>query len=223
MNNPAIEPVIKQYAQLRYQLLSYTYGLANEAFNNGLPLMRALWLHYPNDSLSVKTADQFLWGTDLLIAPVYQKGATERKLYLPPGEWYDWWSNEKKQGGQLITREVDLALMPIYVKAGAILPIDPIRQFTSEQTDEPLMIRIYPGKDGAYTLYEDDGTSIKYMEGGYELTRFTWNDKRKTLTIADPQNKMKAGAKKRNFSIVLMPGKRVKNISYTGETQQVSF
>ena len=96
--------------------------------------MRALWLHYPQDKPATKSADQFLWGRDLLIAPVYEKSATKRQVYLPHGEWYDWWTNEKYQSTQTISRQVDLSIMPIYVKAGAIIPVDPIRQYTSEKS-----------------------------------------------------------------------------------------
>ena len=125
MNNHAIEPIAKKYDELRYQLMPYTYTLAWEARNSGMPLMRAMWLHYPEDKIASKTGDQFLWGKDLLIAPVYQKGATSRTLYLPEGLWYDWWTNTKQEGKQSITRQVDLATLPIYVRAGAIIPFDP--------------------------------------------------------------------------------------------------
>src|SRR5687768_7176448 len=114
LNNKTIEPVCKQYAELRYQLLPYIYTLAWEARSTGLPLMRALWLHYPNDTVARKTGDEFLWGRDMLIAPVYEKKATTRSVYLPQGTWYDWWNNTKQTGGQTIVRSVDLATMPIY-------------------------------------------------------------------------------------------------------------
>ncbi len=134
MNNPAIEPVVKKYAELRYQLLPYTYTLAREARDSGLPLMRAMWVHYPDDVRARGLGTQFLWGRDLLVAPVFTKGATSREVYLPSGEWYDWWTNEKAAGdtagGRTITRQVDLGIMPLYVRAGAIVPVDPVRQYT---------------------------------------------------------------------------------------------
>ena len=98
MNNPAIEPVAKKYAELRYQLLPYTYTLAWEARDSGLPLMRAMWLHYPDDVRARGLGTQFMWGRDLLVAPVFTKGATSREVYLPKGDWYDWWTNEKAGG-----------------------------------------------------------------------------------------------------------------------------
>ncbi|MAT69925.1 MAG: glycoside hydrolase [Planctomycetaceae bacterium] len=183
LNNPAIEPIVRRYAELRYQLLSYNYTLAWKARETGLPLMRAMWLHYPDDGAAVAAGDQYLWGRDLLIAPVYQPGATERKLYLPEGVWYDWWTGEKIEGGRTVVRAVDLATMPIYVRAGAILPIDPIRQYTSQPVDKPLTVRIYRGADGKYELYDDDGASLDYLRTGGDVTRMTWNDEQGTLAI----------------------------------------
>jgi len=145
MNNQTIEPIVKKYDELRYQLLPYNYTLTWEARSAGMPLMRSLWLHYPKDGTASKTADEFLWGRDMLIAPVYEKSATTRKLYLPQGQWYDWWTNAKQPGGQTISRSVDLSIMPIYVRAGAIIPFDPIRQYTAEVVKEPTTLKIYTG------------------------------------------------------------------------------
>jgi len=177
MNNPAIEPLAKtmrkQCAELRYQLMPYTYTLAWEARHFGLPLMRAMWLHYPDETRARGLGNQFMWGRDLLIAPVFTKGAISRVVYLPKADWYDWWSNTKSTGGQHVTREVDLATMPIYVRAGAIIPFDPVRQYTSQRADDPTTRRVYGGADGEYTLYEDDGTSQDYLKRRGSWTRLT--------------------------------------------------
>ena len=140
MNNPAIEPVVKKYAELRYQLMPYTYTLAWEARDSGLPLMRALWLHYPDDPQARGLGDEFLWGRDLLIAPVYAKGATSRDVYLPKGEWYDWWTRERSSGGKRVRRLVDLSTMPIYVRAGEHHPARScasVHQPTGGGADDP--------------------------------------------------------------------------------------
>ena len=151
LNNAAVEPVCRQYLELRYQLLPYNYTVAREASDSGLPMMRALWLHYPDDLQAVSIGDQYLWGRDLLVAPVVNKQATKRRLYLPAGTWYDWWTDEKLTGQQWVERPVDLATMPLYVRAGAIVPLDAVRQFTSQQLDTPTRLRIYPGTDGHFT------------------------------------------------------------------------
>jgi alpha-glucosidase/alpha-D-xyloside xylohydrolase len=223
MNNKAIEPVVKKYDELRYQLMPYTYTLAWEARTLGMPLMRALWLHYPNDTNATKAADEFLWGRDLLIAPVYQKAATSRMVYLPAGEWYDWWTNSKQSGLQTISRQVDLSIMPIYVKAGAIIPVDPVRQYTSEQVSEPTTLRVYSGDNGSYTLYDDDGLSMEYLEGNYILTQVNWNDREKKLTIQTKKSNSNRQMNKRVLNIELIPGGIIKKVTYAGKEMEVLF
>jgi alpha-glucosidase/alpha-D-xyloside xylohydrolase len=183
MNNPHIEPVVKKYDELRYQLLPYTYSLAWEARQSGMPFMRALWLHYPHDTIARGLSSEYLWGRDLLIAPVFEKGAAHRTTYLPKGIWYDWWTGASSTGGQWVTRDVDLSIIPIYVRAGAILPFDPIRQYTGETVQEPTTLRIYPGADGDFTLYEDDGISLDYLKGKAAWIHCTWDDAHTTLHI----------------------------------------
>ena len=224
MNNQAIEPVAKKYAQLRSQLMPYTYTLAWEARNAGMPLMRALWLHYPNDPLVKNMGSEYLWGRDMLIAPVFEKGATTRDVYLPKGDWYDWWTNTKQKGGQTIKREVDLSIMPIYVRAGAIIPFDPIRQYTAEVVNEPTTLKVYPGADGQFTLYEDDGISQDYLKGKATWTHITWNDKAKKLTIelGAPKGAI-SQVPDRTFKVQLIPEGTIKNVHFTGKRMEVIF
>jgi alpha-glucosidase (family GH31 glycosyl hydrolase) len=224
MNNPAIEPVVKKYSELRYQLLPYTYTLAWEARDAGLPLMRAMWLHSPGDARARGIGNQFMWGRDLLVAPVYTKGATSRDVYLPGGEWYDWWTNARVTGGVTVTREVDLATMPIYVRAGAIIPVDPIRQYTSEPIKEPTTLRIYRGADGVYTLYEDDGFSQAYLKGRGSWTRMTWNDRARQLTIEPgaPKGATNVTAA-RTFRVLVLPDRATRDVTYAGKRIQIAF
>ena len=224
LNNPAIEPVAKKYAELRYQLMPYTYTLAWEARASGLPLMRAMWLHYPDDLQARGLGTQFMWGRDLLVAPVFTKGATSREVYLPKGDWYDWWTNAKTAGGQTVTREVDLATMPIYVRAGAIVPVDPVRQYTAERIEEPTTLRVYPGADGAYTLYDDDGISQEYLKLRGSWTRITWDDGARRLTI---EPGAPSGAtnvlRPRVFRIQLLPEGKTVEVKYEGKRVERSF
>jgi alpha-glucosidase/alpha-D-xyloside xylohydrolase len=224
MNNPAIEPVAKKYAELRYQLLPYTYTLAWEARDRGLPLMRAMWLHYPDDARARGLGTQFMWGRDLLVAPVFTKGATSRDVYLPAGDWYDWWTNEKSAGARDVTRQVDLATMPIYVRAGAIVPVDPVRQYTSEPISEPTTLRIYRGADGEYTLYEDDGISQDYLKARASWTRIAWNDGAKQLTIEPGAPKGAANVSgRRAFRVLLLPEGTTRDVTYTGSRIRITF
>jgi len=224
MNNPAIAPVAKKYAELRYQLLPYTYTLAWEAREAGLPLMRALWLHYPNDAHARGVGNEFLWGRDLLVAPVYRPGATSRDVYLPPGDWYDWWTSARMNGGRTITRDVDLATMPIFVRAGAIVPVDPVRQYTGEAVAAPTTLRIYRGADGQFVLYDDDGISQDYLERRGTWTRIAWNDRESRLTI-DPGAPRGATnvAIRRAFEIVTLPERTTKTVTYVGSPITVTI
>jgi alpha-glucosidase (family GH31 glycosyl hydrolase) len=221
MNNKAIEPVVKKYDELRYQLMPYTYTLAWEARSTGMPLMRALWLHYPDDRTAAKTADEFLWGRDLLIAPVYENGATARQVYLPAGKWYNWWTDSVYAGNQRISCAVDLSIMPIYVKAGAIIPIDPVRQYAAEVVDQPTTIKIYTGADGAYTLYEDDGASMDYLKGIFGLTSIRWENGKRKLTIQPGGSKNKQSINNRIFKVTLIPQGITRKILYTGKKIEI--
>ena len=224
LNNPAIEPIAKKYDELRYRLMPYTYTLAWEARHSGMPLMRAMWLHYPEDVHARGMGSQYLWGRDLLIAPVFKKGATSWNIYLPAGEWYDWWTNEKKTGGQTISREVDIATVPLYVRSGAIIPFDPVRQYTGEVVKEPTTLKIYRGADGIYTLYDDDGISQDYLKGKGTWTRMIWDDKRRKLTIEPGAPKGLANlTTQRVFKIEMIPEGTIKKIRYPGRHMEVGF
>ena len=167
---------------------------------------------------------QYLWGRDLLIAPVFKKGAATRDVYLPQGDWYDWWTNGKKSGGKNITKQVDLSIMPIYVRAGAIIPFDPVRQYTGEAIAAPTTLKIYSGADGDFTLYEDDGISQDYLKGKGTWTHITWNDRSRTLTIVPGAPKGSTNQiKKRMFKIELIPGSVIKDVHYDGKAARVVF
>lgn len=112
LRNAVVEPICRTYLELRYRLLPYNYTLMREACDTGLPPMRALWLHHPDDAEAVKLGDEYLWGRDLLVAPVVEKGAKSRRIYLPAGTWYDWWTSEKVAGPRWVERPVDLATLP---------------------------------------------------------------------------------------------------------------
>ena len=216
MNNPLIEPVVKKYDELRYQLLPYNYTLAYEARHSGMPFMRALWLHYPDDTIARGLGSEYLWGRDMLIAPVFEKGATRRIVYLPKGVWYDWWTGIPHPGGQWITRDVDLSIIPIYVRAGAILPVDPVRQYTGEVVKEPTTLRVYPGANGDLTLYDDDGISLDYLRGSAVWIRCVWDDKHKLLRLSGKSIQ-------REFRVRLMTTGAEKTVLYKGNDMRVQF
>ena len=222
LRNAAVEPITREYLHLRYRLLPYNYTLAREAHDTAIPMMRPLWLYYGSDAKAVEQGTEYLWGRDMLIAPVVEKGAVERSVYLPAGDWYDWWTNEKHAGGQSIVRKVDLKTMPIFVRAGAIIPLDPVRQYTAEPVNEPSTIQVYAGANGEFILYDDDGSSMEYAKGQGTWTRLTWDNGSRRLRIAaDPRTK--APAAKRTFKVRLMPAGTEKQVEFTGRAAEVRF
>ncbi|MDR8390627.1 DUF5110 domain-containing protein [Aliifodinibius sp. S!AR15-10] len=219
LGDPRIEPIAKKYTELRYRLMPYIYTLAWQARDSGMPMMRAMWLHYPDDEYARGIGDQYLWGRNMLVAPVYEKDAKFREVYLPEGQWYDWWTNEQQDGGQTVARKVDLATMPLYVRAGSIIPMDPLRQYTSQPVDGPTTLRIYPGTDGEFDLYQDDGGTLEYLEGDYSLTRLVWDNSAQTLTISQGQgNEMT-----KEFRIILVGTGKERTVNYSGKLVEVRF
>src|SRR5215469_13665110 len=209
LHNPEVEPICQKYLELRYRMLPYIYSAVRECTKTGLPVMRALWLHYPDDPLAVARGDEYLWGRDVLVAPVVEPGAKSRELYLPRGTWYDFWTGEKFDGGRQIERSVDLSTLPLFTRAGAILPLGPVKQYTSEKVDAPTQVTIYPGADGSFLLYEDDGISFDYRKGAWMGMELNWADARRTLTLRlAPRSRMLPPAH-RKFEV------RVENSSRT--------
>jgi alpha-glucosidase/alpha-D-xyloside xylohydrolase len=183
LHNTQVEPICRKYLELRYRLLPYLYGAVRECTTTGMPILRALWLHYPDDPKAVACGDEYLWGKSILVAPIVERGAASREVYLPAGKWYDFWTGESIEGGRGITRNVDLETLPLYVCAGSILPLGPVKQYTSEKTDKPLSISIYPGANASFSFYEDDGTSFGYRKGEWMGIQMEWNDAQRTLTL----------------------------------------
>jgi alpha-glucosidase (family GH31 glycosyl hydrolase) len=182
-------------------------------------MMRSLWLHYPKDKQARGIGDEYLWARDMLIAPVYEKGATTREIYLPAGKWYDWWTCKLEIGGRTVQRAVDLATMPIYLRAGAIVPVAPIRHYTGQKVDEPTTFKIYRGADGKYTLYDDDGNSLDYLKGDSVQTLIKWDDAAKKLSI-EPASRQTATC---TFQVELIPDGVTKLIQYTGQRVDLKF
>jgi alpha-glucosidase len=222
LNNPAIEPICKKYLELRYRMLPYLYSAVKETCETGIPVLRALWLHYPDDDQAVSRGDEYLFGRDLLVAPIVEKGATSRTLYLPRGSWYDFWTGERFEGGREITRQVDLATIPLYVRAGAILPMGPVKQYTAEKVDGPLTLLVHPGANGAFSLYEDDGNTFNYRNGEFMRIQMTWDDHRRRLRMRlAPGSRMLGG--KRPIVVRLAGSKTSREVAFHGKPVEVKL
>jgi hypothetical protein len=217
LRNALVEPIVRKYLELRYRLLPYTYSAAKECTETGLPMIRALWLHYPDDSTAVACGDQFLWGRDILVSPVVEKGAASRQLYLPPGQWFDFWSGERIDGGRAIVREVDLETMPLHVRAGAIIPMDPVKEYVEQQVSTPLTLVVYPGADGSYSLYEDDGKSFDYRKGEWMKTEVAWRDRDRRLSLRLAPGSRMLSPMRRSIDIRMAGSQAIKTVLFEGK------
>ncbi len=221
LHNPQVEPLCRKYLDLRYRLLPYLYSAMYECATTGMPIMRALWLHHPDDPKAVARGDEYLWGRDMLVAPVVEQGSTSRKVYLPRGDWYDFWTSERVQGGVEIQRAVDLETMPLYVRAGTILPLGPVKQYVAEKVNQPLSLTIYPGADSSFLLYEDDGSSFNYRQGEWMGLQMEWQDKRRTLKLSLASGSRILAPSGKSIEVRLEQNKR--QIIFEGKTLEISF
>ncbi|PLR77376.1 alpha-glucosidase [Bacillus sp. V3-13] len=164
----ATSAIVKKYIQLRYKWLPYLYSLFYESARTGLPIVRPLVLEYPEDENTFNCSDQFMLGSQVLIAPILRPGVTHRSVYLPEGNWYDYWTKEVYRGGKHILVEGKLDVLPIFIKEGSIIPIGSDIQNTSEE--QTLHLEVYAGPGAVFDLYEDDGASVRYRDGIYAIT-----------------------------------------------------
>jgi alpha-glucosidase (family GH31 glycosyl hydrolase) len=221
LHNPQVEIICRKYLELRYRMLPYTYSAARECTKTGMPVMRSLWLHYPEDPVAVARGDEYLWGRDILVAPVVEQGATSRAVYLPRGDWWDFWTGERVKGGREITRAVDLETTPLYVRAGAILPLGPVKQFTDEKAEGPFDISVYAGEDASFLLYEDDGISFNYRKGEWMGIQMRWNDARRILKLELAEGSRMLGPGRRAIEVNL--GEAVRKVVFEGKAAEVAF
>ena len=180
------EPILEKYLKLRYQLLPYTYSLANRTYETGAPYMRALFMDFPQDPKVADMGDEYMFGPSLLVAPVTEQGATSRSVYLPAGtDWYNFWTNQRFHGGQRIEVAAPIDTLPLFAKAGSILPMgEPIEN--TNQIQRLAKIRIYPGADADFTHYQDDGNTYAYENGSREVTKLHWDDGAQKFTHSGP-------------------------------------
>ncbi|UAK23045.1 glycoside hydrolase family 31 protein [Sphingomonas nostoxanthinifaciens] len=176
----AATPVLEKFLRLRYALIPYLYGLARETSETGAPFMRALFMDFPKDPAVATIGDEYMLGRAFLVAPVTEQGATSRRVYLPAGcDWYDWWTNQRLPGGQWITAAAPIDRIPLYVRAGSIVPLG--AQVPNTMTHQPIAeIRVYPGANASMTLYDDDGVSTK---AGKSAT-LRWDDAGRRLSAS---------------------------------------
>lgn len=176
------EPILEKYLKLRYELMPYIYSLGYNTYKTGAPFMRALFMDFPNDPKVANLTDEYMFGPAFLVAPVTVQGATTREVYLPSGtDWYNYWTNEKVNGGQTIRVDAPIDIIPLFVRAGSIVPTGAEIESTSQQ-QKIAQVRIYPGADADFNLYSDDGTTYAYEKGDFKVTKLHWDDAAKKLS-----------------------------------------
>jgi|SRR5579862_5048452 len=166
------EPINRRAIELRYELLPYIYNVMEQANETGLPAMRPLFLEYPTDEETASLDDEFLFGSDILVAPVLWEGATERSVYLPKGDWYDYWTGKHFAGGVRTNLSVKLESIPLFVRGGAFIFRQPVVQYTGEMAGNPLHVWVVPAAESESSLYEDDGATLDYKKTGFMRRRF---------------------------------------------------
>jgi len=244
--NPTYD-AIEKYINLRYSLLPYIYSTSWDVTAHQSSMIRALVMDFAGDKQAIELNDEFMFGSSLLVNPVTQpmysktevtgrdsikvedfSSVKSKDVYLPKGNgWYDFWTGERFNGGQTIKKEVPLDIIPLFVKAGTILPIGPKVQYATEKKWDNLEIRIYEGANGEFILYEDENDNYNYEKGACSTISFSWNDKKKSLTIGDCKGSFPGMIKSRRFNIVIVgKGKGVgaglienydKEVSYSGK------
>ncbi|MEO7717950.1 MAG: TIM-barrel domain-containing protein [Capsulimonas sp.] len=211
-----------QAIELRYRLIPYIYTCAAENARTAAPLMRPLFLEFPGDANTFNMTDEWMFGRNLLAAPILTEGGS-RDVYLPEGKWYDFNTNEAVQGGRKLSIvKASMSTIPVYMRAGGILPLGPVLQYTDEKPIDPLEVRVYPGADGVFSLYEDAGDDYGYLKGQSSEIPMVWNDKSRVLTVGKRLGSFPGMMQKRQL-IVKLPDGQSKAALYNGQAISVSF
>ena len=215
------EAVITKNLNERYRLMPYIYSNAAAVSFEGSTLMRPLVFDFCNDNRALEQKYEYMFGKSLLISPVTIPDVTEWTTYLPVNAagWYDFRTGKHYAGGEVVKTSVDNSFIPVFVKGGSILPYGPVRQYALETTTEPLEIRIYPGADADFTLYEDDGYSTEYTKGQQSRIALHWDNATSGLTIGAREGKY-AASKIQKIKISVAGGAE-KEITYKGKRVEV--
>jgi alpha-D-xyloside xylohydrolase len=200
------QKILVSFDRLRYRLLPYTYSLAWKTTNDSYTPMRPLVMDFRSDVRAQNTWDQFMYGPAFLVNPVTEPAATSRQVYLPNADakWYDFWSGASAQGAREISTEAPLDRLPLYVRAGSIVPLGPDVEWSTEKPADPIELRVYRGADGEFTLYEDENDNYNYEKGVHATIPFRWDDAKQMLTIGDRQGQFPGMLASRTVRVVFV-------------------
>jgi alpha-D-xyloside xylohydrolase len=199
------QKILTDYIKLRYRLLPYIYSASWQVTSDGGTMMRPLMMDFANDPNALDVGDQYLFGPGVMVSPVTREGATSRSVYLPgQNAWYDFWTGKREAGGRRVEAAAPIQTVPLYVRAGAIVPLGPVVQYVAEKPADPIEVRVYRGADGEFTLYEDEGDNYNYEKGAHTTVLLTWNEAAGTLTIGARKGKFPGMLKERTFRVVFV-------------------
>ncbi|HEX3684124.1 MAG TPA: glycoside hydrolase family 31 protein [Bryobacteraceae bacterium] len=201
---PDAESILTRFDRLRYRLMPYIYSVAWMVTSQSYTPMRPLAMDFGDDVKAQNIGDQFLFGPAILVNPVTDQGATTRQLYLPKSKWYDFWTGAVSSGPMEVNAPAPLSRLPLYVRAGSIVPMGPDLQYAEQKPADPIELRVYPGADGDFTIYEDDNNSYDYEKGAYATIPIHWNDSGHTLTIGERKGQFPGMLAGRAFQIVFV-------------------
>lgn len=228
---PETQAIMLKYNRLRHRLLPYIYSVGWKVREDGYTFMRALPMDFRDDPEACAVLDAYLFGPAFLVAPVTQPKAVSRPVYFPRGcQWVNFWTGESQVGGRQSTVPADASTIPVFVRAGAIVPLGPEVQYADEKPADPLELRIYPGADGDFTLYEDEGDNYNYEHGAFSTIRFQWNDGGRILTVGQRRGAFPGMLEKRTIRVVIVsPGQGVGDaeakpdvtFTYDGKTKKI--
>ncbi|MGH9493473.1 MAG: glycoside hydrolase family 31 protein [Candidatus Sulfotelmatobacter sp.] len=201
---PDAQKILVKFDRLRYRMLPYIYSLAWKTTSESYTPMRPLVMDFRSDPRADDIGDQFMYGPAFLVNPVTEPASTSRQLYLPNAKWYDFWSGAEVAGGRMISADTSIERMPVYVRAGSIVPLGPDLEWSTEKPEDPIELRVYRGADADFTLYEDEDDTYNYEKGAYATIPLHWDDAAKTLTIGDRKGQFPGMLEKRTFRVVFV-------------------
>ena len=212
----ATQSIWRTYANLRYRLMPYMYSVAWQVTSSGGSIMRPLVMDFAGDKQVLDIGDQYLYGPAIMVNPVTTQGATTRSVYLPGrSNWYDFWTGGTEASGRSIDAPAPLDRMPLYVRAGSIIPMGPLLQYVGEKPADPIDLRVYRGANGAFTLYEDEGDTYHYEKGVYATIPITWNEATHALTIGARKGSFPGMLRKRTFNVVFVSASHGNGVEVT--------
>ncbi|MDA3847623.1 MAG: DUF5110 domain-containing protein, partial [Vallitaleaceae bacterium] len=225
--------VLARYNRLRYEFLPYIYSMAGHVYLNDYTMMRLLAFDFNYDQEVYSIRDQYMFGDSIMVCPVtepmyYRAGSKvvensekARQVYLPSGtDWIDYWTNEAYIGGSYIKADAPLEIMPLFVKAGSIIPMAEVAQSSEQSSDKTINLHIYPGADGQFSLYQDEKDAYNYEKGAYSLIDMDWNDSTSTLTIYSRVGTFKGMEETLEFDVYMLD-KFIRKITYNGQKHEV--